>query len=256
MGRPRIPQVTRDRIFELRREGFGARAIHRRLEAEPGAGAPAFDTVRKYVREFDRKPPEEQAIYDLARWPDTFLAGRLPWEAAPVVLELLRRARRVRIEVARWLWHVTLVAPAAPLSERVRCAFALARVPDLEKEPPAEDGHRRYSPAAQMQRAVEMYLAHQPWRGEEAERRYQLRREWEERVTGQPWPDLRELFVLSPRQVAELDGQAGTGERLEDGLSAAAEQRGQEMQETPRRSRKRPGKARRRAHRAGTEETP
>lgn len=95
---------------------------------------PHRDTVGRILGE---TTDEELRQYRFVHWPGSFESGALPWEAAPVVAEFLRRTnpdynwniRRPPVRYALAFWRATVSAPDAPFE--TRCAIADLLAPAL-----------------------------------------------------------------------------------------------------------------------------
>jgi hypothetical protein len=119
------------------------------------------------IEDFENLPIGEQLALSVARWPDSFLSGILPWEYAPAVLELigqLHRAGRGRPlhRVAMWFGRVTQAAPDLPFDARLLSAWQLAAWESLG----GSDSKVGTS------RSWEWFFAYAPWRSDEASTAY------------------------------------------------------------------------------------
>lgn len=134
LGRPPLDPYWRHRVWSLRAQDrkLTARQIRSRLQAEAEAAgrgpAPSERWVYRALKEFADLSSSEQNQYELARWPESFISGALPWESAATILELLRLLLpdRPTVRVARWFWRVTQAAPAADIGRREAIARELA----------------------------------------------------------------------------------------------------------------------------------
>src|SRR5262245_22584976 len=76
--------------------------------------------------DYRRQNDQSQLGYQDLRWPDGFLSHALPWEAAPVIFELLRESKvRPTIDFGRWFWRASLAAPGASFKSRREMAQTL-----------------------------------------------------------------------------------------------------------------------------------
>jgi hypothetical protein len=98
---------------------------------------PSERWVSQFLRlEWPNIPDNERRQYTLAKWPDSFTSGALPWEASATTLELLReRQRRAElrpddsrplVRVAKWFHRVSLAAPDLEFELREVLAFISA----------------------------------------------------------------------------------------------------------------------------------
>ena len=90
---------------------------------------PAGRTISDHKKAHFQQPESERALYRYLRWPETFEAGVLPWEAAAPLMQVLRARlvagrRHVTVRWGRWYWRLYLAAPDAPPNT----LSALARV--------------------------------------------------------------------------------------------------------------------------------
>ncbi|MPZ99499.1 MAG: hypothetical protein GEU80_09230 [Dehalococcoidia bacterium] len=122
--------------------------------------SPAERTVRDLVKAHRARSPEERGPFRHVRWPETFISGLLPWEAARTVLDVLpiNPERRITVGWARWYYRLCLAAPDAPRADLHWSATNIAQCEALEL--PVD------------WRALECWLALSPWEGEEAAQRY------------------------------------------------------------------------------------
>ena len=121
MPTPRTHPAWIERIKQLRADDpkLTAHRIAQALHTEalkPGSDLPDASLVpseRTIGRVSLPEDAHERALYERVYWPETFEHGALPWEASPVVLELiaLMEPKRPTVRLARWYWRVSLVAP-------------------------------------------------------------------------------------------------------------------------------------------------
>lgn len=83
---------------------------------------PHRTTVQHYVAGLD---PEEVARSRFVHWPESFVSGQFPWEAAPGLLAEMKH-RRATVRWATWWWQLRQSAPGAPLKELGAVATELA----------------------------------------------------------------------------------------------------------------------------------
>lgn len=97
------------------------------LELIGYSGVRSDRQIRRYLAEWDEADRRgEAADYRLARWPESFGPGLLPWEAAPSVLEYIRHSsRRPTLAAARWYWHISIAAPSLPIRTRMRATVVM-----------------------------------------------------------------------------------------------------------------------------------
>lgn len=80
---------------------------------------------------YDPLSDHERRQYTLARWPESFITGALPWEASATTLGLLRlylpmgEDYRPTVRAARWFWQVTQAMPRAPSKDRTTLTWVL-----------------------------------------------------------------------------------------------------------------------------------
>lgn len=116
------PQLTLNKLAKLAREEG---------EKLGRDDYPSERTIRRYREEIQNAPEEQQQKYRNVYWPETFLSGAIPWEAAPVVLELIQSWRdwrgdgRPTIRCALWFWRITLAAPGVDVLIRRKIAIDL-----------------------------------------------------------------------------------------------------------------------------------
>jgi len=167
MPRRKTDRIWEQRIFALKGQepDLSAEAMARRFEEEQGGMGhwPAARTIRRILdEEWSKLTPDQRREYEYFRWPESMEDGSLPWEASAAGLELLRafsRLRRPPVRLARWFWRVTQAAPGAGIPARLQAAAQLAIEEALG--------------TTQERRAVEWFLAFQPWRSEEDRAEYE-----------------------------------------------------------------------------------
>lgn len=107
----------------------------RRAGMEP-VGLPSVSTIARIKRELS---PPDRVPLQYVRWPESFSAGILPWEAAASIFELLQhRTRPVTTGEAQWYWRVTLARPDVSVPDRA----IVARVSAACDRVGAADGWR------------------------------------------------------------------------------------------------------------------
>jgi hypothetical protein len=191
MPYPKTPMEIQMIVWELteNKRNLSAKALRKRLakrmteEEIPLEQLPSERTVGRIKREFwDEKvtPSTKRRQVRYVSWPESFVAGVLPWEAAPVCMELLNwyQAHPVHIavipgsagrgnppmeETAVWFWRVTLAAPGLDLANRLMLAKH-CEFPELTQDP--DETERTF-------RAVESYLQMAPWKSPAHEKKYQ-----------------------------------------------------------------------------------
>ena len=89
-------------------------------------GAPSDRWIRLLRAEWDSMPAAKKAEYRSVRWPETFDAGLIPWEAAPSLLAEITEAQRLPVIWAQWWWRLRLSAPDAPADAIREVATELA----------------------------------------------------------------------------------------------------------------------------------
>src|SRR6266542_2464202 len=126
MPKPPIDIFWRERVERLvADEGLSPPAIARRLEQEGAAlertDYPAERSIRRIVADFRTKSTYEQHQAESFAWPESMLAGALPWEAARDALDLLRSRQEGEVKrpaptvrVAKWFWRLRMAAPTMP----------------------------------------------------------------------------------------------------------------------------------------------
>ena len=165
MARPRIDIRYRKLIAELAEQGLRPPDITRALEEvsaeeEWTVDPPDIRTVRRHYQAHMGKDPEQRQQYEPFRWPDSMLIAGTPWEASPVVLELLRQGHKApTVGFMKWYWRVHLAAPDLPIQDKKSAADQMN-----DREPNPELFR------VQM-RAIETYLACGPWRETDQEAR-------------------------------------------------------------------------------------
>ena len=188
MPRPRHPLEGFVYTFIEEHPGAGPETLHRLMEQQARQNLarqpaelvdkavkrlPPPSTIGRIKRRFvTEKSAAERAEYRYVRWPESFEAGLLPWEASRVVLDLLRAfagaAPGPTVRLARWAWHVHLAAPGLPFTN-------LFMVRDPAGEGRLEDRGGVFDMAVELteaevlgieRRDIEWWLAFAPWRGE------------------------------------------------------------------------------------------
>lgn len=119
-----------------------------------GRSADELPSVSTIGRIKSRATAAELQQYEYVRWPETFEAGLLPWEAARTVLDLVRRRGATTLGRARWYWQVHLAAPDIPTPMHTEIANQLAA-----HEAAGLIGD-------EWTRSIEIYLAHRAWADE------------------------------------------------------------------------------------------
>jgi hypothetical protein len=129
-------------------------AIARRLDtpaerARTGRTDPPHrSTVQRVIDEF---PEEARGPYRYVHWPESFVSGALPWEAASALLEELRFAlmtgERFSVRWGSWYWRLRVSAPNAPRQQIYALAGTMTAAELVGVDP------------AETWREVERYLA-------------------------------------------------------------------------------------------------
>ena len=155
--------VEQVRAMSAENPALGPGPIAKRLAALGGDehrdDAPSERTVARILARFRDLPAHERHEYNLARWPESFEEGLLPWEAGAAVLEMLSNQRtasgawveRPTVRRARWFWRATLAAPSFEFESRQE----IARLMELIDEGIATN-------TEEVRRAVESNLARLP----------------------------------------------------------------------------------------------
>lgn len=133
-GRPALDPHWRDRVWTMHAQDktLTARQLRTRLLGEPESPAhapvPSERWVYRCLKEFNDLAPPDRQQYELARWPESFQEGALPWESAATVLALLQvlLPNRPSVRLARWVWRVRQAVPDAGLGPWLMSARQLA----------------------------------------------------------------------------------------------------------------------------------
>jgi hypothetical protein len=118
--------------------------------------APSLSSVKRWKKAM---PPAQKAAYAQVKWPESFGPNEddlpLPWEAAAVVLELLKLAQlKPTARLARFYWYATLAMPGADSRHRAWVAAMLDAYAALGGMPES------------IARDLERWMAYQPWTDE------------------------------------------------------------------------------------------
>jgi hypothetical protein len=162
MARPRLHPWWRDEIRKMAEAypGIKATAVVRHLSEEIAKetlkipvgvrpNVPEERTVRGILREYATLDSKDRIPYRYFQWPESMIAGFLPWEASAALMDLLRylqeqrneqrkkqspdpntvwtdnRLVRPTISEALWFWRVTQAIPEALISKRLDMALGL-----------------------------------------------------------------------------------------------------------------------------------
>jgi hypothetical protein len=130
MPAPRHPLEGHVKELIANKPDWGADRIRQLLEkaaADAGIEQEDLPSVATIGRIKRKMSGPERAPYLYVRWPETFAAGFLPWEAAASIFELLQhRTKPVTTGEAQWYWRVTLARPDVSVPDRWRAAWASA----------------------------------------------------------------------------------------------------------------------------------
>lgn len=211
MPRPGPPMEYVKLVHHLAADGMKPSAISReiadRARREGWADAPQLRTVQRLYARWLEFPEEERRLQGRVHWPEAMLLGLLPWEAAPIVLDLLRwrdglGRGRPSVRLARWFWRVSLAAPDLSLGERACLAGELA---DAEYIRQTERGE------VSSPEGYEWYLAYHPWRGADDQAAYHAAKTRERR----PVPDLGQEIATDLDTLTGLVGDEYGDEQAE-----------------------------------------
>jgi hypothetical protein len=163
---PRISGV------EIRRKLTNDQKIKK--EDDAPTPVPSDRAIRRIMTQFKGAPKSERQSYRYFSWPESMEAGILPWEAARVVLDLMRFRTEAHMEPplvleAQWFWRVTLAIPDAPIETRVKAAAALVMLA-MSDQPKSEN-----------LKVLQWRLAYQTWRSK-ADREAYLQAAKDERI--------------------------------------------------------------------------
>lgn len=130
MPAPRHPLEGHVKELIANKPDWGADRIRQLLEkaaADAGIEQEDLPSVATIGRIKRKMSGPERAPYLYVRWPETFAAGLLPWEAAASIFELLQhRTKPVTTSEAQWYWRVTLARPDVSVPDRATVAMASA----------------------------------------------------------------------------------------------------------------------------------
>lgn len=122
---------------------------------------PPIRTITRWKGDYTALAEQEKAHLRAVRWPDTLVAGVLPWEASRVLLDLLSVYEDFSLRpspvVARWAWRTFLGAPDLEPLTRWRVAIAAAL-------------HETYEALPGGWPSIEAWLADRAWTADGAER--------------------------------------------------------------------------------------
>jgi hypothetical protein len=127
MPRPRHQLEPVVKALVANNPGWGPQRIQRAIEEQAHrigrhVDAPSEDTIARTKK---RMTDEEREGYQYARWPETWRAGVLQPDTAPLYFEFWRDARmRPSVRLLRCLYEVT-AATGDEFSLKERAAFAL-----------------------------------------------------------------------------------------------------------------------------------
>lgn len=120
--RGHVPRPKTDAHYAVRVESLAAegqrpptiaKVIEREARKAGRTDWPSERTVRRLYEAWKQRPEEERREAEQCRWPQSMLAGALPWEASAAVLELLRfrderGLERPTVRVAQWFYRLRL----------------------------------------------------------------------------------------------------------------------------------------------------
>jgi hypothetical protein len=120
----------KNEAWTLKRQGMGRililRDLRERFGPLPGLTS---GSIGRALAEYEGLPEAQKRRYDAVYWPESFINGALPWEAAPVAVEASRYIGRspIRIRNVYWSWRITqVVGSAVPFGERWTAACLMA----------------------------------------------------------------------------------------------------------------------------------
>jgi hypothetical protein len=157
-------------IEEHRKPAVIARILEEEAKESGRNDWPSLRTVQRMYNRYITLPEVVRRHNALVRWPETWLAGTLPWESSQAILELLRyrdqrQVERPTVRVALWFWRVSLAAPSEHIDHRASFANFLSTFEifrDFGYSEPAVDP-----------RSLEWYLAYRPWLGDDEAKEYE-----------------------------------------------------------------------------------
>ena len=158
MARPKTDIRYQNLVSELAERGLKPPAITEAIERiaaemEWGVDPPSLRTVRRIYQAHMGSDDEQRQQFEPFRWPDSVLAAGLPWDASPVVFEVLQDWNKPpTVGFVKWYWRVHVAAPDLPLPDKTWAAKFLN-----DREIDAEFKRVQL-------RAIETYLARAPWR--------------------------------------------------------------------------------------------
>ena len=167
MARPRTDTFYVNRIAEMTELGLKPPAIALNLQSMADRQnwkkpPPSERTVRRIQQEHLGTDTEQRRQYRPFRWPDSVDASEIPWEASPIVLDLLRREDQIpTVGFVKWYWRVHLAAPDLKFADKMLAAEGLNERTLYQQ---LDDVRMR---------AIETYLAFAPWRETDKEKQDQ-----------------------------------------------------------------------------------
>jgi hypothetical protein len=115
------------------------------IAARRGAIPPSPRTVRRIKKLWDGLTEDQRRLYREVHWPETFQSGALPWEAAPLTLEIMNGLEELEPNIrplvrnVLWAWRIKQAKPDAPAWDCWEAARSLAwweQSPDDNKHVP------------------------------------------------------------------------------------------------------------------------
>lgn len=172
MPRPKTNAWYAVRVAALAEEGHKPPKIAEFLAEQARAAgrndSPSERTVRRLFDEHNALPEHVRIEQGLLRWPESFAAGRLPWDAARAALELLRFRDQAGFaqpttRQAKWFWRLRLASPSLPIQEGNSTSWTLATAEYLEHA-----GFKVQGPSG-----LDLYLAYEPWASADQDASYE-----------------------------------------------------------------------------------
>ncbi len=164
MARPKTAPHYHERVAVYAEQGYKTPTITRLIQEEAEKDGrvdyPSERTVRRLYDGHKAKPEEKRMEYAAFRWPESMDEAGIPWDGSRVVLDFIerwleRRPHRPTFGLVKWYWRVHLAAPGLRYWDRDRLRAA---------EWLSSGEHHPTNLNEVAARAVESYLAYQPWR--------------------------------------------------------------------------------------------